>query len=269
MAVSVQPGSARIVITTRPNTQNPKPDGTDAKFDCTNIAATGAATLTGGAGDDPTDWTLGFLQAQWIETNWAYYRGEGDSDGSLFVQRARPPARPRQPCRDCVGPASDIFYSLDPADGEVETGGTDDVFPLALSVRHYDKPGDVYPLARANTLTGKTNYLREAQLEFSFCAILSLKGPDNAFQHLSHFYWNVNWQASFRRSPAGVFSVDTNAAATFANVQGPFGGTPNDQRFVSVLTSPQSQNCNDFAKAETAKAIVRESRRWDSFDVRV
>ena len=51
------------------------------------------------------------IQAQWIETNWGYYRGQHNSDGSLFVQRARPPARPAQACRDTVGPVGDIFYN--------------------------------------------------------------------------------------------------------------------------------------------------------------
>jgi len=268
MSVTVKPGSVKLLITTRPTVQTPSVAADPATFDCTNIAATGEATLLGDAGDDPSAWTLGFLQAQWIETNWGYYRGAQNDEGSLFVQRARPPARPRQSCRDTVGPVGDIFYALNPGTGETVKGTTGAAFPLRLAVRHYDKPGDNYPLSRRNSLTGKLNYLYEAQLEFSFCTILTLRGPGNSFRHLSHFFWNVNWQATFPRTSAGVFQVEKNANATFANAQGPYEGEPNDQRFKSVLTSPQTQSCNDFAAAETSNAVVRESRRWDNFDVR-
>ena len=37
-------------------------------------------------------WQIGFIQAQWIETNWAVYRGMTQAAGSVFVQRG-PTAR--------------------------------------------------------------------------------------------------------------------------------------------------------------------------------
>lgn len=268
MTVSARSGSVRLLISTRPTSQTPQVNATSATFECTKIAALGEATLLSDSADDPRDWALGFLQAQWIETNWGYYRGASDGDGSSFVQRARAPARPSQACRDTVGAVGDIFYSTQPGDGEIATGAAGASFPLTLKVSHYDKPGDSYPLTRQNSLTGKPNYLHEVQLEFAFCAVLSLRGPGNAFRHLSHFYWNVNWQATFPRTSAGVFHVEGNRRSTFANAQGPYDGEPNDRRFKGVLTSPQAQSCNGFAAAETANAVVQESRRWNNFDVR-
>ena len=77
----------------------------------------------------------------------------------------------------------------------------------------------------------------------------------------------MNWQATFRRSAAGVFTVAPLAASTFGNAVGPFEGAPNDPRFSRVLTAPQARNCNDVANAETTSANVRQSRHWADFDV--
>ena len=62
----------------------------------------GQCKITGASGDNPAGRTLGFIQLQWIETNWGYYQGEKDIHGSSFLQRGRPPARPAQGCRDTV-----------------------------------------------------------------------------------------------------------------------------------------------------------------------
>ena len=186
------------------------------------------------------------------------------------------PARPRArgtACRDCVGPASDVFYSTQPGDGEINRGDPNSAFPALLSVQHYDKPGDNWALVETNSLTGLPNYLEAAQLEFSFCTVLSLRDPTGAFRHLSHFYWNVNWQAQFQRVHAGGFRVIPDANGTSANVGGPIRGASNDPRFVTILTSAQSRNCNDFAAAETQAVAApgnlnrRESRTWTNFDV--
>ena len=72
---------------------------TNATFSLANpIEAIGSVTFHGSAGDSAAGWTIGFVQAQWVETNWGVYRGAAPSDGSVFVQRARPPSRPHQAC---------------------------------------------------------------------------------------------------------------------------------------------------------------------------
>lgn len=99
MTISVVPGSASIRIVKSPMVQRPAIRDGRLIFDSNELIVWGECTLTGGAGDDPSGWTLGFIQVLWIETNWAYYRGQFNGDGSTFLQIARAPgvATPRLP----------------------------------------------------------------------------------------------------------------------------------------------------------------------------
>lgn len=86
------------------------------------IEAVGSVTFAGRAGDSGAGWSVGFLQAEWVETNWGVYRGDTVADGSVFVQRARPPARPKQACLDADSP-TDLFYGL-PSDEQIVPAGS-------------------------------------------------------------------------------------------------------------------------------------------------
>ena len=173
-------------------------------FTGTPIKAEGEVTLTGGPGDNAAGWQLGFIQLQWIETNWCYYRGQTENDGSIFIQRARPPARPNQACCDCVdgSPPSKLFYSTNPADGELVTAQPLDKLPLKMAVSHFDQPADSVHVVEMNSSAAsggaKPNFLAESQMEFHFCTVLSAREPTGRFHHLLSFYWNVRWQATFQ-----------------------------------------------------------------------
>jgi hypothetical protein len=274
MAVRIAPHSAKLQVTKRPHVNDPEVDDDTMSFTGTEITADGEVTLIGGPGDSPAGWTLGFIQAQWIETNWLFYRGQHNTDGSIFIQRARPPARPNQACRDVVNgsPLNRFFYSILPADNEIDTGVAGDVFPLTLSVSHFDEPSDSAALVEDNSLTGKPNFLAESQMEFHFCTILSLQDPAGRFQHLLSFYWNMHWQASYHPTtfdnPPDDFRINVLRAGTSANVGGIIQGNPTDRRFIGVLTSPQGQSCNQVAGVEVAGPNRHEAAVWKNFDVR-
>jgi len=266
--ISIVPGSAKLQVTTRPTVQRPTISGSTAVFQCTSIQAAGEVSLTGRPGDSAGGWQLGFVQAEWIETNWGHYRGQHDSDGSLFLQRARPPARPAQGCRDTVGPVADIWYNKT----VLGTGTGGAAFPLKLTSSHYDKPSETYALVVNNSLTGKPNFLHEAQLEFHFCFVLTLRDPSGAFHHLKSLYWNTHWQTLFQPSgfalPAGSgWSVTLVAGANAANVGHVIDGAPTDRRFTGVLTSAQTSNCNTVASNASAHPNKREARTWQNFPV--
>jgi hypothetical protein len=244
------------------------------------IRATGEVTLNGVAGDNATGWTAGFIQAQWVETNWCSYRGQRNSDGSIFIQRGRPPARLAQACRDCVdgSPLNSIFYNTNSGHNGIAMGGpAGTVFPQRLTFRFYDKPRESCNLVERNSLTGRPNYLSEAQLEFHFCTVLSVRDPGGTFHHLASFYWNQRWQAKFKPqtfSAVPTFQIMPVVNGTGVGMGGIIRGAPTDARFTGVLTSPQSQSCNQvFQAARAAVAIVgasnrHESRVWTNFDVR-
>jgi len=279
MTVSIASNSAKIVVTQRPTVNRPFVDGSMMKFTSGKLIATGEVTLNGAAGDDASGWTAGFIQVQWTETNWCYYRGERNSDGSIFVQRGRPPARPAQACRDCDPrtPVSDIFYSTLPEHGEIAKGSSaGSIFPQRLALSHVDQLRDACRLVERNSLTSKLNYLTEAQLEFFFCTVLSLRDPRGVFHHLAHFYWNQRWRATFKPLTFGivpVFQITPVAAGTGVGIGSIIQGPPTDSRFTGVLTSPQLQSCNDMSRAAyvtvAANSFNRhESRVWAPFDVR-
>ena len=280
MAVSIATNSANIQVTQQPTVNPPFVQGTRMIFTGDALTANGQVTLNGVAGDNASGWTAGFIQAQWIETNWCSYRGQRNQDGSIFLQRGRPPARAAQACRDCdvATPVNSIFISTDPADGEIATGlPLGSVFPQFLLLRHSDQPRESCNLIERNSLTGQPNYLAEAQLEFHFCTVLSVRDPGGAFHHLASFYWNQRWQAKFKPLTFGAvptFHIMPVGAGTGASTGPIIRGAPTDARFTGVLTSPQSQSCNQiFQAAKAAVAIPgapnrHESPVWTSFNVR-
>lgn len=274
--------SSSIRITSRPRSAPivNTPTGLEAYFSlAVELEAIGSVTFTGRPGDAGTGWTVGFVQAQWIETNWAVYRGEAEADGSVFVQRGRPPARARQACIDSAA-AAEPFYGLTtlapmvplsgvgPALPFVATLPATPAFPATVNVLHIDAPADSYPFERINSLTGKTNVLRSAQLEFAFCTMLVVRPPSGPAQFLRGFYWNVNWQADFRIHHSTQMLSQLVTGGNSCNVGAIFTGAPRDNRFGPVLSQPQTMTCNDMMDASRQSPNVREERGWPLFDVR-
>lgn len=277
MAIRIKPNSAKITVTAFPQVNAPIVNGVKMSYTGTPIQATGEVTLLGAPGDSAEGWTVGFVQAQWIETNWCYYRGETVKDGSIFIQRARPPARPNQACCDCVdgSPVDNLFYSTIPSQGEIATGTTGDVFPLKLTVSHFDEPQDAVNLVEMNAHPAsgapQPNFLAESQMEFHFCTILSVRKPAGAFHHLLSFYWNVHWQATFEptnfTNPPSGFRISVVQAGSHANVGPVIAGTPTDRRFTGILNTVQAQSCNQVATVEITGPNRHAAPIWTNFDV--
>ncbi len=272
MAISVVARSASMSITQHPRVNPPTVVGGSMRFTCTALNAGGECQITGAPGDNPVGWTLGLIQLQWIETNWGYYQGQTNTDGSCFLQRARPPARPAQGCRDTLTVGS-IFVDNNPGlDRTTAVVGAR--FPIRMTARFPDAPGDAYSLTRVNSLTGRANFLREAQLEFHFCTVLSLRSPTGIFQHLKHFMWNVHWQAQFHPTNFAnlaapwTITLTGGALGNTANVSHIFDGGPTDRRFTGIITAAGVPNCNVTAANAANAPNSRESRIWENFDVR-
>jgi len=255
------------------NIQNAFPNvpnfaGGNANFSCAPMHCEGAVRFNGLPADDRTGWHVGWIQAQWIETNTGYYRGQFDRDGSISIQRGRPPVRMSQACRDTSGPVGDIF--TDPTDPlEFQILLLADDFPCTVNVESNDHPGETYPLILTNAITNKPNFLQEVQLEFHFCTVLSVQDPTLNFHHLAAFYWNVHWQYRFlpRVFPnpldAQWFPPTPVAGGIGAHHSGVIEGTPTDKRFSGFLTSDQVSSCVDLANLETADPRNRRDfPRW-------
>ena len=271
--VSIDNASAKLIVTHRPAANPPFVQGVNMRFACTGFTASGEVTLRGAAGDSGVGWRAGFIQAQWIETNWVYYRGQQNNHGSLFLQRARPPSRPAQACRDCLNdaPLNENFYGKQASVFQIEAPALGP-FPVTLRPIHRDFPVETVALARLNTKTGQPNFLREAQFEFFFCTILTVRDPTNNFHFLKSIYWNVRWQGvflpnDFTNIGAG-FSIRATPGGQGAGVGGVINGGVGDRRFTGVLTSAQARSCNQVAARAENNPIVREATVWENFDVR-
>jgi len=280
MAITPVPGSATITITHTPSVTAPtfnmggaaSPMTSSAHFGSQHISATGSVSLTGSPGDHANGYTLGFIQSQYVETNWVYYRGRHNNDGSVFLQRARPPARPHQACRDTVHNNPNLVWYNNTQNHSAPAPGT--AFPITLNnARFYDRPSDSADLMTTNTHTGKINFLHEVQLEFAFCTTLVLRTSAiaGAFTQLAHFYWNVRWQYRFQPSAnPGVtpWTSNSTAAGTASAVGRINSGAVTDHRFTGVLTAHVAQNCNQVFQHAVAHPVRRESNVWSNFNVK-
>src|SRR5712671_1478756 len=184
MAISVVPQSASVTITQRPTTKLPYLVGATAvspagmRFWSTKLRADCQCQITGLPTDKPAGWTLGLIQLLWVTTNWAYYRGQNNGDGDCFLQYARPPARPEQECRDTYSSGS-IFVETMPQFGIFQFVAQNFYrFPIIMTASFKDQPVITHPLTRFNSLTSKTNFLREVQIEWHFCTVFSLRNPE-------------------------------------------------------------------------------------------
>jgi hypothetical protein len=157
------------------------------------------------------------------------------------------------------------------ADRTVAAAGA--ALPATLTAAFVDGPNETYPLTRVNTLTGKTIFLREVQLEVHFCTVLTLKDPANNFTHLKHTLWNVHWQAEFlptnfaNIAAAWTITKTGGALGNTANVSAVADGGPSEARFTTIITAAGAPNCNAVATAAAASPNTRESAKWANFDV--
>jgi hypothetical protein len=295
MPVIVVPGSAKINITQHPKVNSPtvpfqppfggNPPPVLAGFTCTGISLAGELRLNGSP-EEIAACTVGFIQMQWVETFWAYYRGKTNTDGSMLVQIGKPPAWPQQTCRDCSKESiSKIWVN------ENDNGQATDIksTPVTIFAVLDDSPFDSAMLGQVNSITGQTNLLYQAQIERHFCSILSLQDDTGRFRHQASRYWNVHWQATFKPGnfddPFNTsWKVTPVARGNSAAVGSTILGPPTDRRFAASITLPGAPICNDLIKQ--ADDMVdnftpfgdinptfnprtrRESAVWANFDVR-
>jgi hypothetical protein len=288
MAIGIVPQSAAMTITQQPTFQLPYLFGTAAvpfnpskagmQFQNTQLRADCQCQITGLPIDNPAGWTLGVIQLLWVTTNWAYYRGQNNGDGDCFLQYTRPPARPAQACRDTVAPW-EIFVDLKPFNKTVAQVGQP--FPITMKAVLEDRPVITYPFTRVNSLTGNYNFLREVQIEWHFCTVLSLRNPEplrgavsGTYHHLKHFFWNLHWHAQFEPTNyADVTKLWTitkmgGSMGNSANVSRVFDCGPTDPKFTNIITAPATPICKIVGLNAQKHPNMQESAVWQNYDVR-
>jgi hypothetical protein len=282
--VSVKAGSPAIVITQRPAVNQPfltEVDGLKVmRFSSDPLQFNGQATLEGdNNADSSADWTLGVIQIEWMETNWGYYRGQANNHGSALVRRARRPIEFHHPCRDTITKGAFLIDNRPAPPGAPVAGALYDryqtvagqSFPIDMALRFYDAPTASYEPMLRNDRTQQQNFLREVQVEYQFCTILTLLSPTGAFRHLKHFYWNVRWQTRFEpliaAMPNGPLCPTPVPGGNSAAVSPIYDGRPTDGRFADIITLPTAKNCREEADYTSNNPHIISSAVWENFSV--
>jgi hypothetical protein len=305
MAVVIDHNSAQLRVTAHPKVETPEvldfnvavkdrglklvketkhPGGACGKadvdevayFTCSYIEAAGSVRLLGGAGDRAAGWEVGFIQAQWCETNWGYYHGLSERDGSLLMQLGRPPARPTQGCLDMGDETvKGIWYSAGRANDIAVAGNK--TLPLTLTAQFIDKPSDGYFVVAHNSKTGKDNYLAESRICLHFCTLFAARDPAGNYHQVQSFCWNVRYHTEFISTPIfnsgrHLTSVSVVPAGTGSYVSPILRGAVNDHRFRSYFKGRDSSSltCNRLARTaeQNAQTVGRgryESPFWRDF----
>jgi hypothetical protein len=256
--VSIPDDQVSFAVTTRPTAIPAVINTPNAEFNSTEIHMLGGAGIAGAPGDNCIGHRFGFLQTEWVETNRAYYRGQRDADGSVLVRRDRPPARTAGACQD-TSTAGQVFTE-DP--GETASAPCNS----SLAVESIDDPSDDFPLVEHNATTGKDNFLREAQLEFLFTTVFTVRRPDGTFQHLRSVYWNVRWEHRFTLNnfaapgDAASWAVAT-LGGTGAATGGIIRGAPADPR-TPTFTTVHGDNCNAVSDKAGTNPVRTERGTW-------
>lgn len=229
------------------------------------IDADASMRLTGNAGEDVANWTLGFIQLKYIGTDHARYRGATVRHGSSLVTNSN-----QIVCRDTDVGSTEVWYDSLKSGGTLGPNGTNKlaagtVLPAAkfLDVRAhlFDNPGRYWDSVRTNTAVvgHPDNFLHYAVGELLFCTMLVAQEPGGTFHLLKHFYWNVIWEHTFKRDGAGKVVLD-KAIRLQQNVQTPtHTGNPHDPKFFGKefkLTLPVSNTIS-----RRAPRIV-QARDW-------
>jgi hypothetical protein len=234
------------------------------------VSCFGKAKLIGDSGESAAGWAFGFIQIEWINVNWAHYKGVNNEDGSLFVNYARPPLNMQTVSHDRADEEPNrIWYDDGPSQPDDELDGFH-VVPAGKTVPHdlekevrgggvvfADRPTMGHMRQLPNKLTGARNFLFEAQTAHHFCTIFSAREPsDGPFRPLASFYWACHWQARFDPKPDGsfLFMIRDNQGTGFFR-SGVIPGPPSDPRFKDVVTKPTGDCCNKILRSAKEKVL--------------
>jgi hypothetical protein len=277
-AVSVVSKSADIIPKKKPAGTAPKwmeNEKTSEQAMVFNVDATdgftaiGTARLRGDKEGEIAGYTLGWIQCQLMETNWAIYRGLEEKDGSQIFKYGWKP--PMAVCRDAE--KNVILYNADYGSEAAKKGVVNKfVAPKGLkesvmACEFRDFPSDSFPIQQPNSLTKKTNFIEEAMIELYFCTVLTLLSPDNkTFEHLKHVYWNIRWHYHFKPPdakgnplPVPVKGAD---AGKLCSVQ---DGAPKDSRVLEKLIDRTATSCN-VRSADINPVVDEKATKSERFD---
>jgi hypothetical protein len=142
-------------------------------------------------------WKVGYMQVQTMEVNWAYYRGESDGDGCVFVDKVV--NRKVGACRDVRTDGATLWY--------VASDNPNDCFAVPQDANAAkkapwtgiwfifgDAPGGIWEYRTPNLQRrGAPNYLYEFRTAYEFLTVVVQQDEPGKLKFLRHFTWKVVW----------------------------------------------------------------------------
>ncbi|WP_257862937.1 hypothetical protein [Variovorax sp. ZS18.2.2] len=223
-------------------------------FESPDINCQASAGLHGTANEVVDGWLLGFVQLQFIETNYATYRGRSSRDGGSKHSWSH-----NVLCRDTDEKCPGLFYDPQKKRTPAQFRGVcaptrlDATGRVDMETGFGDAPLQRFDTVVTNTTTGRPNFLHHADIAFHFCTMLVVGDPLHRFTVLRHFYWNVRWEAHFAPG-ADDAPHETRRDHFDINVQRHVhSGIPNDPRFRGRVFDRSLKVANDMAARKPAK----------------
>ena len=207
-------------------------------------------------------WKLGFMQAQILETNWAYYRGATPQAGSSVVYNDS--LGKNGPCRDydrskghvwCESMDANASYGIPP-------GGAPS--PWQLLFHFADQPENDFNRYVTNSQSALRNELHEARFAAAFVTTLTEQISPGMYRHLQHFLWSILWHARVTTPAAGQgqaleFRLLPGTGFWMSGFQ---PEAPLNPKYRAVLDNPTlTVSANDL----TQKVTLKSQEGWGTF----
>lgn len=246
----------------------------EIEFYCASpLYAIGSVALAPDAQGASPGWSVGFLQAQVTETNYAIYRGIDAASGSVFEDRIDGTLR-TVPCFDAAASGTPFIrgerdqLSIGMVKGFVSS--TASVPPSSatagttLRVGHRDEPSVPYITLRRNPTTGQPNFINEVCIDFGFVTVLAVREPSGRFHYLRGFTWSIGWHQKIVVTRTGVASVPVPGGDR--SVLGPmFEGAPTNAAALKIFEGARADTCNALANRAQNAPQLREVNGWPSY----
>jgi hypothetical protein len=185
-------------------------------------------------------WKVGYMQLQTMEVNWAYYRGESDGDGCVFVDKVV--NRRVGACRDVKSEGA-LWYEI--------SGNRDDCYAVPQGINAAkrapwndvwfvvgDSPTTDWAFEVPNNLrNGTPNYLYEFRAAQQFLTLVVQQDRSGRLSFLRHFTWKVVWHGrSERATGVAKSAMDFKLVKDSGFTRGAFiDGAPGDGSYIRIL----------------------------------
>lgn len=192
--------------------------------------------------NDRKEWSFSFLQFANLLVREVVYGGRVESEGSVRLNYAVPPAMGKNPSLDSTSELAPFVNLLGSPQREVKEG---DRVRRTLTRTMGDHPNSQMPLVVPNAKTNAPNFLYNQRLDLGLTTVFVGRDPDNKFHPLAHFTWHLIYDAKFSWQGSTCNGTMANGRFDISSVA---KGAPPDPTLSSLLAKPVGPFYNDLCR---------------------